>query len=104
MRTAKVFVCNEEAGVLTELIPGKDYTFDYFLEYQGISVSLTMPISVRNFHFDCFPPFFEGLLPEGFQLEGLLHHAEIDRNDLFSQLVQVGNDMIGAVTVIEIAL
>ena len=32
-------------------------------------------------------------------LEGLLRHAKIDRNDLFSQLIRVGHDMVGNVTV-----
>ena len=104
MRKVKVFVNNKEAGIFTELIPDKEYTFEYLEEYLGHPVSLTMPLHVRNFRFDRFPAFFEGLLPEGFQLEGLLNHSEIDRNDLFSQLIQVGNDMIGAVTVKEIAL
>ncbi|MFW5877858.1 MAG: HipA N-terminal domain-containing protein, partial [bacterium] len=45
---------------------------------------------------------FEGLLPEGIQLEGLLKFNKIDRNDLFSQLMAVGDDMVGAVTVKEI--
>jgi serine/threonine-protein kinase HipA len=53
------------------------------------------------FTFAGFPPFFEGLLPEGEMLEGLLRQRKIDRSDLFSQLVAVGGDTVGAVTVIE---
>jgi len=41
-------------------------------------------------------------LPEGIQLEGLLKIRKIDRADYFSQLMAVGNDMVGAVTVEEI--
>jgi serine/threonine-protein kinase HipA len=36
------------------------------------------------------------------QLEGLLKIRKIDRDDCFSQLMAVGEDMIGAVTVREI--
>jgi len=96
-------VCNKEAGVLTEHLPGIEYSFEYYEGYSGLPVSLTMPVSRKIFHFKRFPSFFEGLLPEGFQLEGLLYHSGIDREDLFSQLMVVGNDMVGAVTVKEIS-
>ena len=56
----------------------------------------------KKYTFNKFPPFFEGLLPEGIQLEGLLKLNKIDRNDLFSQLIAVGDDVVGAVTVKEI--
>ena len=49
-----------------------------------------------------FPPFLDGLLPEGSQLEGLLKLKKIDRNDLFSQLMAVGEDVVGVVTLQEI--
>ena len=37
-----------------------------------------------------FPPPFEGLLPEGAQLEALLRNHKIDRDDAFGKLVVVG--------------
>ena len=49
-----------------------------------------------------FPPFFEGLLTEGIYLEGLLKLNKIERNDLFSQLIAVVEDVVGAVIVKEI--
>jgi len=101
MRTAKVFVNDQEAGQLKELDFGKKYAFEYFSEYHGDPVSITMPIQQSSYEFDSFPPFFDGLLPEGFQLDGLLKFRKIDRNDLFSQLVAVGDDMVGNVTVKE---
>ena len=57
---------------------------------------------LRIYKFDKFPPFFDGLLPEGIQLEGLLKIRKIDKNDLLSQLIAVGEDLVGAVTVKEI--
>jgi serine/threonine-protein kinase HipA len=101
MRTAKVFICGKEAGQFTEVIVGKEYRFEYSGGYTGLPVSLTMPVSQKNYTFSQFPPFFDGLLPEGGQLEGLLKLGKVDRNDLFSQLMLVGNDMVGAVTVKE---
>jgi serine/threonine-protein kinase HipA len=104
MKTAKVYVCGNEAGQLFEITPGKEYRFEYNNEYTGLPVSLTMPVSSISFSFDHFPPFFDGLLPEGHQLEGLLKQGKVDRNDLFSQLILVGNDTVGAVTVKEVSL
>ena len=102
MRKAKVFVKGIEAGVLCELNQGVEYTFEYFKGYNGLNISLTMPISQKKFNFKNFPPFFEGLLPEGIQLEGLLKIRKIDRNDLFSQLIAVGDDLVGVVTIKEL--
>ncbi|MDP2336236.1 MAG: HipA N-terminal domain-containing protein [Bacteroidota bacterium] len=102
MRSAKILVSGQEAGILTELDFGKKYCFEYLNGYSGTPVSLTMPLSQLAYEFDSFPPFFDGLLPEGYQLDGLLKFGKIDRNDLFSQLVAVGDDLVGNVTVKEI--
>ena len=102
MRKAKVFVKGIEAGILSEIKQGTDYAFEYNDGYGGPEVSRTMPPSQRRYLFKGFPPFFEGLLPEGIQLEGLLKLNKIDRNDLFSQLMAVGDDLVGAVTVKEL--
>ncbi len=101
MRKAKVFVKGIGAGILSEIQKGKKYEFEYFQDYNGLEVSRTMIPVNKKYTFDEFPPFFEGLLPEGIQLEGLLKIRKMDRNDLFSQLIAVGNDMVGAVTVKE---
>ena len=101
MRKAKVYVKGIEAGILTELMLGKEYVFEYHDEYDGLAISRTMPIKEKVYKFDRFPPFFDGLLPEGIQLEGLLKIKKIDRHDSFSQLIAVGEDMVGVVTVKE---
>jgi serine/threonine-protein kinase HipA len=101
MRKAKIFVRGVEAGTLTELRQGKEYVFEYLNEYDGMAISRTMPTNVRVYQFDKFPPFFDGLLPEGIQLEGLLKIRKIDKNDLLSQLMAVGEDLVGVVTVKE---
>ena len=102
MRRAKVYVKGIEAGTLTEIEKGKEYLFEYLDQYNGLEVSRTMPIKGKSFKFNRFPPFFDGLLPEGIQLEGLLKIKKIDKNDYFSQLMAVGEDMVGVVTVKEI--
>ncbi len=102
MKEANVCVAGVRAGKLQEIQRGKHYRFIYLNNYQGSSVSLEMPTSQSVYDFDRFPPFFEGLLPEGIMLEGLLRQAKIDRNDLMSQIIAVGGDLIGNVTVEEI--
>jgi len=101
MRSAKVYIDEKEAGILSEVEFGKKFRFEYLPGYSGKPVSLIMPISQSVYLYNDFPPFFDGLLPEGFQLDALLKIGKIDRNDYFSQLIAVGNDMVGNVTVRE---
>lgn len=103
MRKAKIYVSGKEAGVLTEIEKTKSYDFEYLEDYNGQDVSLTMPSSKRKFTFDSFPAFFDGLLPEGWQLESLLKQKKLDRNDNFGLLLIVGKDLVGNVTVEELA-
>jgi len=102
MRKVRVFVKGVEAGTLTELQQGKEYIFEYLPGYSGIDISRSMPRNTAVYRFDNFPPFFDGLLPEGVQLDGLLKIKKIDRKDYLSQLIAVGDDMVGVVTVKEI--
>lgn len=99
MRKAKVFFDNDLAGLLTVSEDGKESHFLYDPAYSGPPISLTMPVRESVYSFDEFPPFFDGLLPEGFQLEALLRQRKLDRSDKFGQLLMVGADTVGAVTV-----
>ena len=101
MRTAEVFVGGVNAGILEEVERGKKYVFRYSDVFNGQPVSLTMPRGTKEYVFESFPPFFEGVLPEGVMLDALLKQRKIDRNDLFGQLAAVGEDLVGAVTVRE---
>ncbi len=99
MRKARIKIHNLPAGVLTE-IDSNNYIFQYDKDYNGDPISLTMPV-YNSYEFKSFPPFFEGLLPEGGQLEGLLINYKIDKSDYFTQLLLTGQDLVGAVTVEE---
>ena len=103
MRRAKVLVNGTEAGILEKTGQGEEYIFRYREDYRGDPISLTMPTEKREYRFNHFPPFFDGVLPEGAMLEALLRGKKIDRKDFFSQLVAVGQDLIGSVTVEEIS-
>ena len=99
VKKAKVKVSGVYAGDLEEIRKGRQYRFVYREGYRGESVSLTMPTSQRVYVFDCFPPFFEGLLPEGMLLEALVKRGKIDADDYLEQIIRVGKEMVGNVTV-----
>lgn len=98
MRKAVVYIHDIRAGILSYENNGK-YIFSYDNDYALTPVSLTMPVSHRKYSFNDFPPFFEGLLLEAIMLEGLLKINEIDKKDYLSQLIEIGADLVGAVTV-----
>lgn len=109
MRKANIYMHGILAGVLEELDKGgagttraPSYRFGYVDGYAGQPVSLTMPITGAPYDFNRFPPIFDGLLPEGVMLEGLLRAKKIDRTDCFGQLIAVGQDMVGAITAAKI--
>lgn len=101
MSKARIYVNKKAAGIL-EKLASDQYRFTYDADYQGAPISLTMPLKQRVYEFERFPPFFEGLLPEGDMLQALLFKYKLDKNDYFGQLVKVGHDVVGAVTIEEI--
>jgi serine/threonine-protein kinase HipA len=58
-----------------------------------------LPVKNGNYTFKGFPPFFEGLLPEGMMLEALLKACKLDKSDYLGQLLIVGQNLVGAVTI-----
>ena len=100
MRRAEIYQQGSFAGILEEV--GRDhYRFTYSPGYSGEPVSLTLPVRETAYQFSRFPPVFEGLLPEGLMLQALLRQHKIDRADLFKQLVVVGQDVVGSLTIKE---
>lgn len=100
MKRARVFQQGVLAGHLEALDDGT-YRFIYEPAFRGEPVSLTMPRSGQSWEFPAFPAPFEGLLPEGLQLEALLRHRKLDRSDLFGQLLAVGADVVGSLRIEE---
>ncbi len=101
MKKAKIYNFGKFSGRLIEVEKSKKYKFIYEDDYDGPPVSLTLPLTKKKYEFEQFPPFFEGLLPEGMQLEALVRQTKTDRNDFFSILVITGKDLVGSVTVEE---
>lgn len=98
MRKAEVYQAGMLAGYLEEI--GHDHwRFAYVDGYSSKPISLTMADLGKVYEFNAFPPVFEGLLPEGLQLETMLRKYKLDRRDLFGQLLLVGEDVVGSITV-----
>jgi serine/threonine-protein kinase HipA len=100
MRKAAIYQQGQFAGTLAE-IDRNHYQFAYQPGYSGEPISLALAVRETPYDFDRFPPVFEGLLPEGVQLEALLRTYKIDRRDMFQQLLIVGEDVVGSLTVKE---
>ena len=100
MKRAHVHQHKKLAGVLEARDDGT-YRFTYETDYRGEPVSLTMPVSQHVWDFPRFPSPFEGLLPEGPQLEALLCIRKLDTHDWFGQLLAVGDDVVGSLRIAE---
>ncbi len=101
MRKAEIYQQGKLAGILEEL-DNHRYRFAYAPGYDGQPISLTVPVRDVPCEFDEFPPLLEGLLPEGLPLEAMLRQSKIDKRDLFKQLVTVGEDLVGSLTITEV--
>lgn len=106
MRQLEVYVNDVKAGLLTELNPGKGYTFVYSDEYIASdlpSVSLSLPKKNESYESESLFPFFTNLLPEGANRKVICREKRIDSNDFFGMLMAtVGTDMIGSVNFREV--
>ena len=102
-RTAYIFVRNTFAGVLSETDEG--FSFDYDKEYLALpnvsAVSLTLPLREKAYTSKNLFSFFDGLIPEGWLLNVVIHNWKIDRRDRFGLLLLACRDSIGNVSIRE---
>ena len=98
MDKLNIFVGNEPAGCLTR--EGQRYVFQYAESYAGPVVFLGWSLKESCWEWDTFPPAFDSLLPEGILLDQLLAKHKLDKSDKWGQLVAVGLDLTGFVSVI----
>lgn len=98
MKRADVYQLGKLAGRLEQIVENS-WRFQYAAGYSAAPVSLSMPVRDEPYEFSgVFPPAFEGLLPEGVQLDALLRVAKLDSKDYFGQLMAVGGDVVGSLT------
>lgn len=94
----RVYVGETFAGSLESLHPG--FRFQYTAGYSGPPVFLNLPVDAGPKVWKSFPPGFDALLPEGVLLEQLLAAGKLDRSDKWGQLMAVGRDVTGCLTLL----
>ena len=108
MRQAEVYCHDIKAGIITEELPGKGYTFVYDAAYLADTchepISVTMPLRKEAYQSVYLFPFFTNMLPEGTNRKVVCRNWRLDEKDFFGILLKIATfDTIGAVTVKEIA-
>ena len=89
------------AGVLSEEDTGYRFVYDndYLRQSDAIPVSLTMPLSQKEYESNVLFPFFDGLIPEGWLLDISVQNWKLDPRDRMGLLMTCCRDCIGAVSV-----
>ena len=98
MKSAKIFMYDRYAGILTENENG--FSFVYDTEYLQQTISLTMPLREEPYEDKVLFPFFDGLIPEGWLLNIAERSWKINQRDRMSLLLACCKDCIGAVSVV----
>jgi len=106
MRKAEVLNFGQVAGLLVEDDDG-EYTFAYSSDYlartDALAVSLTLPLSPEPVKSRELPPFFDGLIPEGWLLDIAQDTWKLNPRDRMGLLLACCRDCIGAVSIREVA-
>jgi len=103
MRQGRVYIKGQYAGLLTEE-DSRHYSFVYDDDYLALpyaeAVSLTMPVTKKQYTSNVLFPFFSNMLSEGENRKFQSHLLRIDEEDDFGILLATANyDTIGCVTV-----
>jgi serine/threonine-protein kinase HipA len=100
-RSAKVYLHNNYAGLLTETDSGYKFVYDenYLQSDVAFAVSKTLPIKKEAFTSNVLFPFFDGLIPEGWLLDLAETNWKLNNRDRFGLLLACCKNCIGAVSV-----
>ena len=100
-RNGLVYVQNQLAGIISETDEGYRFLYntDYLKHADAVSVSLTLPLRKEPYESKVLFPFFDGLIPEGWLLNVVIHNWKLDRNDRFGLLLVACRDSIGDVRI-----
>ncbi len=102
-RSAYVYVRDIYAGILKETETGYSFIYDddYLKREDNGPVSLTLPLSEKEYQSKILFPFFDGLIPEGWLLNVVSRNWKLNKEDRFGILLVACKDNIGNVTVSE---
>lgn len=89
------------AGTLTEDDEGYHYEYEttYLMKKNAEAISLTLPLTAEKYFSKVLFSFFDGLIPEGWQLEIVKRNWKLDERDRMGILLVACRDCIGAVSV-----
>ena len=83
-----------------------EYSFLYDAAYHEDAtlppLSLSLPKASKSFRDSRLFPFFEGLLSEGWLKKVQEQTQKIDQRDSFRRLVENGEELIGAVSILKV--
>ena len=101
MKKAKVYMYEKMAGILTEDENGFHFQYDqyYLKSKEAEPVSLTLPLTNREFESKTMFPFFDGLIPEGWLLDIAQKIWKLNPRDRMEILLKACQDCIGAVSI-----
>ena len=104
-RAAQIFVRGELAGLLRETDEDYSFTYDeeYLLSENSSPVSLTLPLTEKPYISKTLFAFFDGLIPEGWLLDVVVHNWKLNEKDRFGILLAACKDPIGNVSVREVS-
>lgn len=103
-RRAKVYYQSKLCGYLVQDDDGFlfFYTDEWLMDKEAKPISLTMPLTKKEYRSPYLFAFFDGLIPEGWLLDLALKKFNLDIRDRMGILLKTGKDVIGAVGVEEI--
>jgi len=102
MKTAKVYMFDKWAGILTEDEEGYHFQYNesYLEQPDSEAISLTLPLTSKKYQSKTLFPFFDGLIPEGWLLDIAQKNWKLNPRDRMSILLKTCHDCIGAVSII----
>ena len=83
----------------------RDAAFSYDESYIASpiahAISLSLPLSKKDFNTDATKTFFDGLLPEGFTRQCVAESIHVSSDDYISILRELGSECLGAIQIID---
>lgn len=97
-RRVNVLLYGKLVGELVQDDSG--FLFTYGRHYSGPPVSLSLPVSERQFYSETLHPYFASLAPEGWLKTRYSQLQHRDEKDLLGMLVDNGKNLIGAIQLV----
>jgi serine/threonine-protein kinase HipA len=101
MKTAKVYMHEKWAGILTEDEDGYHFQYNelYLQQPDPEEISVTFPLTGEPYDSKILFPFFDGLIPEGWLFDIAQKNWKLNPGDRMSILLKTCYDCIGAVSI-----